>query len=70
VIIAPVTGTLRALPTHVGVVPPEGGLTKPSVVMAEQVRAVSKDRLGRRLGTLRPTTMGQVEENLRLLLGL
>ncbi|HEV3121009.1 MAG TPA: type II toxin-antitoxin system PemK/MazF family toxin, partial [Isosphaeraceae bacterium] len=70
VIIAPVTGTFRALPTHIAVVPPEGGLKKPSVVMAEQVRAVSKVRLGRRLGILRQATMGRVEEHLRMLLGL
>ncbi len=41
VIVLPVTGTDRGLPTHIPVVPPEGGLTKPSVIMAEQLRAVS-----------------------------
>jgi mRNA-degrading endonuclease toxin of MazEF toxin-antitoxin module len=33
VVVVPITGTARGLPTHVPVVPPHGGLTKPSVIM-------------------------------------
>jgi mRNA interferase MazF len=70
VVVLPVTGTARGLPSHVPVAPPEGGLTKPSVIMTEQVRAVSKDRLGRRLGSVAPATVAQVEQILRIVLGL
>jgi mRNA interferase MazF len=70
VIVAPIAGTVRALPTHVLVGPPEGGLTKLSVIMTEQVRAVSKARLGRRLGVVAPATLERVGDYLRLLFGL
>ena len=48
VVVIPITGRSRGLPNHAPIAPPEGGLTKPSVIMTEQVRSVSKDRLGRR----------------------
>ena len=35
------------LNVHIAVDPPEGGLTKPSFIMTDQVRAISKLRLGR-----------------------
>lgn len=70
VVVIPVTGTARGLPTHILVSPPEGGLTKPSVIMTEQVRSVSKDRLGRRYGVVTQATMDQVDRILRILLGL
>jgi mRNA interferase MazF len=70
VVVIPVTGTARGLPTHIPVNPPEGGLTRPSVIMIEQVRSVSKDRLGRRFGVVGQATMAQVDQILRLVLGL
>jgi mRNA interferase MazF len=70
VVVIPVTGTIRGLPTHVPVAPPEGGLTKRSVLMIEQFRSVSKQRLGRRQGVVTQQTLEQVEEILRLSLGL
>lgn len=70
VVVIPVTGTARGLPSHVPVTPPEGGLTKPSVIMTEQVRSVSKDRLGRRYGVVTQVTMDQVDRILRIVLGL
>jgi mRNA interferase MazF len=70
VVVVPVTGTDRGLPTHVPVSPPEGGLTRPSVIMTEQVRSVSKDRLGRRYGVVTRGTMGRVDQTLRIVLGL
>ena len=70
VIVIPITGTARGLPTHIPVIPPDGGLTKPSVIMVEQVRSVSRDRLGRRLGVVTRVTIGQVEHILRIVLGL
>lgn len=49
-IIVPITGTDRHIRYHVNVDPPEGGLTKPSVIMCDQVRAQSVKRLIRRRG--------------------
>ena len=70
VIVIPVTGTARGLPTHIPVNHPEGGLAKPSVIMTEQVRSVSKDRLGRRYGVVTQKTMDQVDRVLKIVLGL
>lgn len=70
VVVIPVTGTSRGLPTHVPVIPPDGGLTKPSVMMTEQVRSISKDRLGRRYGAVTQATMNRVDQILRIVLGL
>jgi mRNA interferase MazF len=70
VVVIPLTGTPRGLPTHVPVTPPEGGLTKLSLIMTEQVRSVSKNRLGRRYGMVAPATMDQVGRILRIVLGL
>lgn len=70
VIVAPITGTDRGVPAHVAVVPPEGGLTKASVIMADQIRTISRRRLGRRLGAISPGTMAEVDDRLRMVLGL
>jgi mRNA interferase MazF len=70
VIVAPITGTDRGIPAHVRVAAPEGGLVKASLIMADQIRTISQRRLGRRLGTITPETMTQVDDRLRLVLGL
>src|SRR4051812_16847555 len=41
---------------------PEGGLRVDSIVLGEQVRVVSKQRLGRRLGMLTPQSLARVEQ--------
>jgi mRNA interferase MazF len=70
VVVIPITGTSRGLPTHIPVTPPEGGLAKPSVMMTEQIRSISKDRLRRRYGVVTKATMRQVDEVLRIVLSL
>ena len=57
VIALPITGTDRGIAAHVPLRPPDGGLSKPSVVMADQVRTLSKFRLLRRLGAVGPAAM-------------
>jgi len=50
---------------------PEGGLKTPSVILCDQVRTISKDRLsGVQSGTVSVATMAEVEKVLRVLLGL
>lgn len=70
VIVAPITGKDRGIPAHVRVNPPEGGLRKPSAIMADQVRTISRHCLGRRLGTIATATLDQVNDRLRLVLDL
>ena len=48
----------------------DGGLTVDSKAQAEQVRAVAVDRLGRRVGTLPPAALANIDEALRLHLDL
>ncbi len=57
-------------PTETLLSPPEGGMKLQSVVLANQVRSVDKQRLVKRLGTVRPETMLRVDRALRLSLGL
>jgi mRNA interferase MazF len=70
VVIIPLTSTLRLIPFHVTVLPPEGGLTNPSALLCEAVRSISKDRLLTRWGIVSTTTMAKVEDRLRILLQL
>jgi mRNA interferase MazF len=70
VVVVPIAGTNRGFPTHIPVNPREGGLTKPSVIMTEHVRSISKARLIRRLGVVSGGTMNQVKQTLRIVLDL
>lgn len=70
VVVAPVTSRDRGIPLHVRVAPPEGGLKHPSVVLCDHVRSVTTERLVRRLGTISAGTLAEVEDRLRILLGL
>ena len=69
-IVMPITSTLRSIPFHVVVQPPEGGLTNPSAILCEGIRSISKDRLVKRWGQVLPATMTAVEDRLRILTGL
>jgi mRNA interferase MazF len=60
----------RLYPTEVRVKAPEGGLTVDSVVLLNQIRTIDKERLLKRLGAVRPTTMRQVDSALRVSLAL
>ena len=68
VIIAPLTSRSKkkTLRTHVTVDPPEGGLSRPSQVLCEQVRTLEKSRLSLYLGRLSADTLRRVDEALAL----
>ena len=75
VIVVPITRTARSTPFHVSIDPPEGGLSHPSYVMCEQVRALSIERLQngpivKHYGTVSAAVMRQVEDRLRIVMGL
>jgi mRNA interferase MazF len=57
-------------PTEVSIHPPEGGLTVESVVLLNQVRSIDKSRLVKRLGSLKPATLRQVEQALLISFGI
>jgi mRNA interferase MazF len=70
IVVVPLTRAERKIRWHVGVWPPEGGLAAESFVQCENVRSVSKQRLRRRRGRVSAETLEQVEDRVRILLGL
>jgi len=70
VIVIPLTSRLRGIPSHIRIDPPEGGLTRPSAVLCEAVRSVSKSRLVRPWGRVSATSLERVEDCVRILTGL
>lgn len=70
VITCPITSKNRQIRAHLEVLPPEGGLAMPSYIMTEQVRTVSKNRLIRKTGRVSVATMEEVEDKLRIIVGL
>jgi mRNA interferase MazF len=70
VIVIPLTSTHRGVPAHVPITPPEGGLRAPSVLLCDAIRSIAKERLVQPWGTVSLSTMAQVEDRLRILLGL
>jgi mRNA interferase MazF len=69
-IILPMTSTVRPIPSHVAVSPPEGGLKSKSAVLCEAIRSISTDRLVQRRGAVAPHTLARIEDRLRILLRL
>ncbi|HEV3260332.1 MAG TPA: type II toxin-antitoxin system PemK/MazF family toxin [Gemmataceae bacterium] len=70
VIVLPLTSTVRPLPAHVPVTPPEGGLRRPSAILCDAIRSVTKNSLISRWGTVSAATMAKAEAAARVLLGL
>ncbi len=70
VIVLPMTSTLRNVPSHVPIDPPEGGVEHRSAVLCDAVRSISSERLITRWGAVERQTMAAVEDRLRILLRL
>ena len=71
-IIAPFTTKIRQvlLPSHVLIPADEGGLSLDSVLLCEQIRVIDKRRIVKILGHVSAEYLQQVEESLRIILGL
>jgi len=50
--------------------PPEANLHYRSFILVEDVRSVSVERLGERIGRVRPATAAAIDDKLRRLFGL
>ena len=72
IIVAAVTSqTGKAkLPTHVELQATQGGLSKNSVVLLEQLRTIDKQRLKERIGSLGSEKLPIVDEALSVSLGI
>lgn len=69
-IVLPMTSTLRGVPSHVPIDPPEGGVRNRTAILCEAVRSISVERLVERWGPIERRTMAAVEDRLRILLRL
>ena len=71
VIVAPITSREEAaFRVNVAMKAPEGGLSNNSVILLNQIRTVDKTRLSRYWGRAKPETMRQVDEAIKISLGL
>ncbi len=70
VLIIPLTSKEKGIPFHVEVRPPEGGLKRRSFIKCEDVRSVAKERLVELRGRVTQATLADVEDRLRILVGL
>jgi mRNA interferase MazF len=64
----PLTRTDFGSALHLSIRSPEGGLKENGFAMPEQMRAISHERLSRRLGNLRPATLDELLKRCRVLL--
>lgn len=67
-IAVPLTRTDFSNALHLEITPPEGGLRARSYAMPEQLRAIAHERVTRRLGTLRRSTVVELLRRCRILL--
>lgn len=70
VLVMPITSGQFSYYHWITIQPPEGGVTRPSSIVTEQVRAIDKRRLRRRLGAVRPSTSERIEQAIRDNFGL
>ena len=71
-IVAPLTTAFsaRTYPTEVRVEAGNGGLPQASSVLLNQIKAVDKDRLEERIGQFNQAIMRQIDEAIKISLGL
>jgi mRNA interferase MazF len=70
VVVVPLTSHAVAQYDQVLILPAQGGLTNPSVSLPDQITAVARSRLRRKLGSLTPAKMLQIELSLKAVLDL
>lgn|ERR1700722_1856411 len=62
VIIVPCTSQNKNVPSHIRIVPPEGGVKSISYAVCEQIRAISKERLIKKYGKVDSHILKEVLE--------
>jgi mRNA interferase MazF len=72
VIVVPMTTTARlaAAPGNVKCKPRDTGLPKPSVANVSQLSVIDRGRLDKKAGAMPGTLLKQVEDGVRLVLGM
>lgn len=71
-IVAPITSRLtkKLLPTHIALPKGEGELKAESIVLLEQIRVVDKQRLLQKLGALSSQKILEVDEAVKISVGV
>ncbi len=72
VIVAAITSKINKakMPTHIELEGTRHGLTKDSVILAEQVRTIDKKRLKEKIGRIDDELMGSIDYALKISLGI
>lgn len=69
-VVAPLTTRDRRIASHVRIVPPDGGVRAVSFIKCEDTRSVSTDRFLEAWDSVSADVLAQVEDWVRILLGL
>ena len=74
IMVVPLTSKVtksKNIPAHIPIASSEGGLRTASVILCDQLRTISRYRLGSKAwGAVMPSTMTRVDQVLRILLRL
>lgn len=70
VVVVPITSKNKNIPLHVEIQPENSGLAKTSFAKPEDIRSISKERLVKKIGQLPKEKLKELEEKIRILLGL
>ena len=65
ILVMPITAGHYQYYHWIAIDPPEGGVSKPSSIVTEQVRAIDKRRLQRHLGSVSADTIEKIEQAIR-----
>jgi len=68
-IILPITSKQKNIITQVHISPPEGGLQKPSAIICDGIRSISRERVVKCYGLISTSILKEVENKLKFLLG-
>lgn len=70
IVAAITTGNYSRFDVNVLIQAPEGGLVNDSIILLNQIRTIDRTRLGRHWGRVSPQIMRQVDEAIKISLGL
>ena len=71
IVVCPITGAAgKSGRYHIFIPEGTGGLNKDSIIHCGQIRAIDKERLGQRIGSIDSQTMALVEEGIKIVLSL
>lgn len=70
IVVVPLTSKAMAQYDQVLILPPEGGLKSPSVTLPDQLTAIDRSRMRRKLGRLTSGKMLQIDLSLKAVLDL